>query len=99
MAAHGDHKHKLLNYFASCNIDLFTVYVDELTELLFSLSSECRKAIFEKYSKQVPDSLTSSFTERVGREDAILAHSQRKVLRVELFPTCKSFHLVSKFES
>ncbi|KAK3728961.1 hypothetical protein QZH41_016823, partial [Actinostola sp. cb2023] len=63
------------------------VYVDEIKELLFSLNGTSRMEILQKYKQQEPESLTQTFTNRVGRDEAISRHAQRKILRMELFPS------------
>ena len=62
-------------------------YVEEIYQVLFAITKEERELMREKYKTKVPEPLTSQFTERVSKEDAILRHASRKRTRTELFPS------------
>ena len=68
---------------------LFTGYVDEIKNTLLSTSIEDLKEAFDAYTKDVPESLTSQFTERRTKADAIRHQNERKSIQTPHFPTSK----------
>ena len=62
-----------------------TDYVEQIKELLFSITKEERESIRERYKGKIPEPLTNQFPDRASKETAIKRHVTRKQLRTELF--------------
>lgn len=59
-----------------------------MKKLLYSLSRNVLKETFTKYSSKAPGSLTSQFTDRVGKAEAVKAYEKRKEkTTTQLFPS------------
>lgn len=63
--------------------------MEQIKQLLFSITKEERDSIREKYKGKIPEALTNQFPDRVSKETAIERHDARKRLRTELFPSGK----------
>ena len=65
----------------------------DLRELLMSMSVPDMKEVYTTHNNMAPKSLTSQFTERRKRDDAIQNQRKRQRMITELFPTrkCKLF--------
>lgn len=68
-------------YFNFLHYLLSTGYVQEIKELLFAMTKEKDmsqlKAVYEKYSANVPESLSSQFPDRVTKPEAVQHHIER----------------------
>ena len=65
---------------------LFAEYVDILKSLVFNSPLETLKATMAKHEAEVPAPLTSQFTERANRSDAIKTWESRRMKATELYP-------------
>ena len=65
---------------------LFSGYVDEMRNLLFSLSKTALKAVSKKYKSMVPEPLNRQFPERVDKATAVQRHLKRKNAETPLYP-------------
>ncbi len=57
--------------------------------MMLATSIEDLKEAFENYTKDVPESLTSQFTERRTKVDAIRNQNERKSIQTPHYPTSK----------
>lgn len=64
-------------------------YVEDIKQLLFSMTKQERDNIGAKYKAKIPDPLNHQFLERTSKDTAIRRHKARKELRTELFPSGK----------
>ena len=68
-------------YFNFLHYLLSIGYVQEIKELLFAMTREKDmsqlKAVYEKYSANVPESLSSQFLDRVNKPEAVQHHIER----------------------
>ncbi|KAM7428204.1 hypothetical protein ABFA07_020777 [Porites harrisoni] len=62
-------------------------YVDEVRELVFSMSMVERNAILSKYKAGIPAPLNSKFTDRPSRAEAIENYNKRKQTETALYPS------------
>ncbi|XP_028405737.1 uncharacterized protein LOC114528304 [Dendronephthya gigantea] len=63
-------------------------YIDEMChELLYKCNKEDLKKTYETYKAKEPGSLTSQFSQRRSKEEAIRNQTQRKRKLTELFPS------------
>lgn len=69
------------------NINLLLEYVKNLKNLLLTLPVLQMRELYEAHKSKAPGSLTSQFTERLSREEAIQRQEKRRRLTVELFPS------------
>ena len=76
-------------------------YVEQIKELLFSMTKEERETIMEKYKGKIPGTLTNQFPGRASKETAIGRHEARKQLRTELFSSGKILNIktIKKFKN
>ena len=65
----------------------FPEYVDEVRELVFSMSLVERNAILFKYKAGIPAPLNSQFTDKRSRAEAIENYSKRKQTETALYPS------------
>lgn len=77
-----------INWFISI---FYTDYVDDIKQLLFSMTKQERDTIRAQYKAKIPEPLTNQFTDRVSKDTAIKRHEARKELRTELFPSGEVF--------
>lgn len=64
-------------------------YVEDIKQLLFSMTKQERDNIGAKYKAKIPDPLNHQFLERTSKDTSIRHHKARKELRTELFPSGK----------
>ena len=68
-------------YFNFLHYLLSIGYVQEMKKLLFAMTKEKDmsqlKAVYEKYSANAPDSLSSQFPDRVNKPEAVQHHIER----------------------
>ena len=62
-------------------------YIEEIKNLMLSKSVKNLQETVDLYSKDVPDTLTSQFTERKSRAVAVASKSQRRSNVTQLYPT------------
>ena len=62
-------------------------YIEEIKSLMFSKSVKDLEETSHFFNKNVPDTLTSQFTERKSRADAVAHKIQRRSSVTQLFPT------------
>lgn len=69
----------------------FIGYVQELKGELFSVTSKSQlKSVSDKYNAKVPPPLTSQFTERVNKPEAVKSYKEREKREVtHLYPSGK----------
>lgn len=69
---------------------IFSDYVEEMRALLFSMCAadiKALKSVREKYAAKIPSSLTSQFSDRKSKAEAIKAQEQKKTrTATELYP-------------
>ena len=58
-------------------------------ELLYHSNKKDLKKIYDRYKAKEPNSLTSQFTDRRTKEEAVQNQAQRKRTVTELFPSGK----------
>ncbi|KAJ7394919.1 hypothetical protein OS493_000756 [Desmophyllum pertusum] len=68
-----------------------TSYVQELKGELFSVTSKSQlKSVSDKYNAKVPPPLTSQFTERVNKPEAVKSYKEREKREVtHLYPSAE----------
>lgn len=71
-------------------------YVDEMRNLLFSLSRTAMAAISTKYKAMVPEPLNRQFPERVDKKTAVEQHLKRKNTETSLYPPGSSNYVIFK---
>lgn len=62
-------------------------YVQDIKQLLFSMTKQERDDIRAKYKAKIPNPLNHQFPERNSKDTAIRRHEARKQLQTELFPS------------
>ena len=64
-------------------------YAEDIKKLLFNLSKQEMKEVFDRYSAQTPEALTAQFSGRVDKETAVKTHEEKQGQRIstQLFPT------------
>ena len=61
--------------------------MDEVRELVFSMSTVETNAILSKYKAGIPAPLNSKFTDRPSRAEAIENYNKRKQTETALYPS------------
>lgn len=64
-------------------------YVEEIKELLLTMSETKMKQIYEKYSSKAPDPMNTQFPDKLSKTEAVKQYHARKQLVTELFPVGK----------
>ena len=62
-------------------------YVEQIKQLLFTMTKQERETIKEKYKAKIPEPLTNQFPARASKDTAVRRHRARKQLQTELFPS------------
>ena len=70
--------------------------MEDIKQLLFSMTKQERDNIRAKYKAKIPDPLNRQFPERTSKDTAIRRHEAHKELRTELFPSGKVMTKISK---
>ena len=65
---------------------VFTEYVEDLTAVLLTTTKDDLLKVRQDVSKNIPEPLTSQFTERRSREAAIKNQMERKSKVQQLYP-------------
>lgn len=68
---------------------MFTGYVDEIKTMMLSTSIQDLREASNSYTKDAPESLTSQFTERRTKADAIRNQNERKSIQTPHYPASK----------
>ena len=63
-------------------------YAEDIKKLLFNLSKQEMKEVFDRYSARTPEPLTAQFSGRVDKETAVKTHEEKQGQRIstQLFP-------------
>ena len=65
----------------------FIGYAEDIKKLLFNLSKQEMKEVFDRYSARTPEPLTAQFSGRVDKETAVKTHEkQGQRISTQLFP-------------
>ena len=69
--------------------------MEDIKQLLFSMTKQEMDNIRTKYKAKIPDPLNRQFPERTSKDMAIRRHKARNELRTELFPSGKAITKIS----
>ena len=61
--------------------------MEQIKQLLFTMTKQERETMREKYKAKIPEPLTNQFPERASKDTAVRRHRARKQLQTELFPS------------
>jgi len=63
-------------------------YAEDIKKLLFNLSKQEMKEVFDRYSARTPEPLTAQFSGHVDKETAVKTHQEKQGQRIstQLFP-------------
>ena len=63
-------------------------YAEDIKKLLFNLSKQEMKEVFDRYSARTPEPLTAQFSGRVDKETSVKTHEEKQGQRIstQLFP-------------
>ena len=61
--------------------------MEQIKQLLFTMTKQERETIKEKYKAKIPEPLTNQFPARASKDTAVRLHRARKQLQTELFPS------------
>ena len=66
----------------------FIGYAEDIKKLLFNLSKQEMKEVFDRYSAWTPEPLTAQFSGHVDKETAVKTHEEKQGQRIstQLFP-------------
>ena len=65
--------------------------MEQIKQLLFTMTKQERETVREKYKAKIPEPLTNQFPERASKDIAVTRLRARKQLQTELFPSGKIF--------
>ena len=68
-------------------------YVHEIKEVLFTKTKNELKKTLDDYMEKETQSLTSQFTDRLKKVDAVSAQKKRKSIETPMHPPCKNKHM------
>ena len=54
------------------------VYAEDIKKLLFNLSKQKMKEVFDRYSARTPEPLTAQFNGCIGKETAVKARKEKQ---------------------
>ena len=61
--------------------------MEQIKQLLFTMTKQERETMREKYKAKIPEPLTNQFPERASKDTAVKRHQARKQLQTKLFPS------------
>ena len=64
------------------------MYAEDIKKLLFNLSKQEMKEVFDRYSARTPEPLTVQFSGRIDKETAVKARKEKQGqgISTQLFP-------------
>lgn len=64
------------------------MYAEDIKKLLFNLSKQEMKEVFDRYSARTPEPLTAQFSGRIDKETAVKARKEKQGqgISTQLFP-------------
>ena len=68
---------------------LLTGYVNDIKDLMLSKSIQDLKEAFDNFTRDIPESLTSQFTEGRTKADAIRYKNERESIQTPYYPTSR----------
>lgn len=79
----------------SCSCIYIEGYVEDMKQLLFTLTKPEMAEVYSRYSAKAPEPLTAQFTDRMDKQSAVKAYKEKcgKRTNVQLFPTGMFCHI------
>ena len=62
----------------------------EMKQVFFNKSKEELQKTLDNYIEKVPESLSSQFTNRLKKAEAVTTQKKRKIIEKKLHPSCKN---------
>ena len=78
-------KKKILFWFLYLHVG----YVEDIKQLLFTLTKPEMAEVYSRYSAKAPESLSAQFNDRIDKQSAVKAYNEKcgKVRNILLFPS------------
>ena len=87
ITVHGESKYSPFSCFVG--------YVENVKQLLFTLTKPEMTEVYNRYSKKAPKSLSAQFSDRMDKQSAVKAYKEKRAKgSTQLFPTGKIFSFI-----